>query len=177
MDLATLFGGLGVIANVLWPLIKRRKWLLLGQIAACAIMFIHFSLLGASTGAAVMLVAGLQASLAIPLEHKPHFKRIYLLSLSLTPVVCFYTWQGAASVFSSLALAFFCIGNLQTDMKRLRIALLLCIAAWVGHNLMVSSYPGLVSNFLAGMTSLYALYREYRPSNPAGVDAGVSTSP
>jgi hypothetical protein len=36
MDAATLFGIFGVIANTLWPLIKKRKYLLTGQIAACA---------------------------------------------------------------------------------------------------------------------------------------------
>ena len=77
MELATAFGIFGVIANILWPLIKHRKYLLLGQVVACIFMFAHFYLLGAYTGAAVMATAGIQASLAMPLESHPKFKSVY----------------------------------------------------------------------------------------------------
>ena len=161
MDIATVFGALGVVTNTLWPLIKQRKFLLLGQILACIFMGTHFILLGAYTGASVMMVAGIQAALAIPLEAHPKFKSVYLVSLIFTPLVCWLTWQGFPTVFSSLALMFFCIGNLQVNTKYLRIFLILCIFGWVGHNWLVSSYPALISNFLALMTSTYGLMREF----------------
>jgi hypothetical protein len=162
MELATLFGILGIVSNTLWPLLKMRKYLLLGQIIAAIFMCVHFSLLNAFTGAAIMLLAGFQASLAIPLESHPKFKSVYLASIVLTVIVCWLTWQGSASVFSSLALIFFCIGNLQVNIKRLRISLLMCIFCWVGHNILVSSYPGLISNGLALVASIVALVREFR---------------
>lgn len=164
MELSTVFGTLGIIANVLWPLIKRRRFLLFGQVVACIFMFSHFLLLGAHTGAAVMAVAGIQAALAIPLETHPKFKSAYLVSLLLTPLVSWFTWHGLPSVFSTFALAFFCIGNLQINTKRLRTLLLCCLFCWVGHNLLISSYPALVSNFLALCTSIYALAREFMPN-------------
>lgn len=161
MELATVLGIIGVIANTYWPLIKKRRYLLLGQVLACIFMGLHFFLLSAYTGAAVMSVAGVQALLAIPLESNPKFKSIYLASLLLTPLVCFYTWQGYPSIFSSLALILFCIGNLQVNTKHLRICLILCLFAWIGHNVMVSSYPALFSNSLALLTSIYGLIREF----------------
>ena len=162
MELATLFGIFGVISNTVWPLLKTRKYLLLGQIIAAVFMGVHFSLLNAFTGAAIMLLAALQASLAIPLESHPKFKSVYLASIVLTPLVCWVTWQGSASAFSSLALVFFCMGNLQVNIKRLRIFLLMCIFGWIGHNILVSSYPGLISNGLALVTSIFALIREFK---------------
>ena len=162
MELATVLGALGILSNTLWPLLKRRQFLLIGQVIAALFMCIHFSLLNAYTGSVVMLLAALQASLAIPLESHPKFKSVYLASILLTPVVCWFTWQGSASIFSSLALIFFCIGNLQINLKRLRIFLLLCIFAWIGHNILVSSYAGLISNSLALMTSMYSLIRELK---------------
>jgi len=162
MELATLFGTFGVISNTIWPLLKTRKYLLLGQVVAAIFMCVHFSLLNAYTGAAIMLLAAFQASLAIPLESHPKFKSVYLASIVLTPLVCWVTWQGSASVFSSLALVFFCVGNLQVNIKRLRVFLLMCIFGWVGHNILVSSYPGLISNCLALMTSIFALVREFK---------------
>lgn len=103
--LATAFGFAGVVANLCWPLMRERKYMLAGQVVACVLMLTHFLLLGANTGAAIMGVAGIQAALAIPLESSPRFRFIYLASLVLTPIVCYATWQGVQSVFSSLALA------------------------------------------------------------------------
>jgi len=171
MEASTLFGILGVITNTLWPLIEKRRFLLLGQVVACVFMGIHFTLLGAYTGAAVMTVAGAQAALAIPLESHSKFKTVYLLSFLFIPFVCWYTWQGYPSVFSSLALCFFCVGNLQVNTKYLRIFLILCIFGWVGHNLLVSAYPALVSNVLALLTSIFGLVREFMPNKLSKRDA------
>lgn len=171
MELSTAFGILGVIANVLWPLIRCRRFLLLGQVSACIFMFAHFWLLGAHTGAAVMATAGLQAALAIPLETHPKFRSVYLVSLLLTPLVSWFTWHGLPSFLSIFALVFFCMGNLQVNTKHLRILLLCCLLCWVGHNLIISSYPALVSNFLALCTSLYGLAREFMPNKSRQQDA------
>lgn len=159
MELSTAFGVLGVMANSLWPLIKYRKFLLIGQVVACAFMFLHFWLLGAYAGAAVMAFAGVQATLAIPLEAHPRFKSVYFVSIVLIPLVSWFTWHGLPSFFSTLALIFFCIGNLQVSTKRLRLLLLCCLFCWIGHNLLIASYPALISNFFALCTSIYALIR------------------
>jgi len=171
MELATLFGVLGIVSNTVWPLLKIRKYLLLGQVIAALLMGMHFSLLNAHTGAAIMLLAALQASLAIPLESHPKFKAVYLASIVFTPLVCWATWQGIASAFSSLALVFFCIGNLQVNIKRLRIFLLMCIFGWIGHNVLVSSSPGLISNGLALVTSVFALVREFKSEKLRSIDS------
>jgi hypothetical protein len=171
VELSTAFGILGVIANVLWPLIRRRRFLLLGQVSACIFMFAHFWLLGAHTGAALMATAGLQAALAIPLETHPKFRSVYLVSLLLTPLVSWFTWHGLPSFLSIFALVFFCVGNLQVNTKHLRILLLCCLLCWVGHNLIISSYPALISNFLALCTSLYGLAREFMPNKSRQQDA------
>lgn len=171
MDLATVFGILGVIANATWPIIKHRKFLLCGQVIACVFMFAHFWLLGAYTGAAVMATAGVQAGLAIPLETHPKFKSVYFVSLLLTPFVSWLSWHGLSSVFSTFALVFFCIGNLQINTKHLRILLLFCLFCWIGHNLSISSYPALVSNLFAFCTSIYGLWREYMPNKSRQQDA------
>ena len=160
MEISTVFGVLGVVTNTIWPLIKKRKFLLLGQIIACVFMGVHFLLLEAYTGAVIMTVAGIQASLAIPLESHPRFKSVYVASMFLTPLLCWYTWQGYPSIFSSMALMFFCIGNLQINTKYLRFFLILCVFAWVGHNILVASYPALISNLLALVSSFYGLARE-----------------
>lgn len=160
-----VLGGAGVLANLCWPMMRERKKLLGGQVLACALMGGHFALMGAWSGAATMAVAvaGLQASLAIPLGTHPRFRMVYLSSLLLTPLVCALTWLGPQSVFSSLALALVCLANFQLDPLRQRALLLGAVLAWYVHNFLVGSLPGWVSNNLALVVSsrmLIALHRD-----------------
>jgi len=156
MDLATYFGIAGMLANAIWPLATRRHYLLLGQVLACGLMFSHFFLLNAKTGALVMLIAGMQATLALPLEKHPRFKSIYLYSILLTPLLCWYTWGGWPSVLSSCALMIYCFANLHMDIVIMKRYLVLCILLWFAHNLLVESIPGLISNALALSTLLFS---------------------
>jgi hypothetical protein len=172
--IATAFGFAGVLANLCWPLMRARKFMLVGQVIACVFMLIHFLLLGANTGAAIMGVAGIQAALAVPLERNPRFKFVYLASLVLTPIVCYATWQGVQSVFSSLALAIVCAANYQVNQVRQRVLLVTAIVAWFVHNLAVASVPGLVSNVLAFVVStrmLVLMAREARVTKLRAVSA------
>jgi len=158
MEPSTILGVLGLATNATWPLFKIRKHILLGQILACIFMMLHFGLLSAETGAVIMLVAGIQAALAIPLEKSNKFKNIYIISILFVPLISWYTWHGLPSIFSSMALMLFCFGNLQVKIVNMRVLLLLCIVSWVGHNILIGSIPGLLSNTLAISTSIYALY-------------------
>lgn len=158
-SLATLLGYAGVLANLTWPTMKTRERLLAGQVVACCLMFAHFLLLGAVTGATVMATAGVQALIAIPLGRSNGFKRLYLASLLATPLICYITWHGVASVFSSLALAIVCVANYQQNFVVQRVLLISAIFAWIAHNVLVASTPALVSNFLSLCISAFMLYR------------------
>lgn len=161
MELATTFGILGITVNVAWPLLRHRKHLLFGQIVGATLMATHFMLLDAHTGALVMLSVAVLSALAIPLGKYRRFKYVYLLSVTLVPFICWYTWHGTPSIFSSLALLLFCISNLQVKTKYMRLCLILCIFGWIGHNILISSTPALVSNLFTLSTSIYGLIREF----------------
>lgn len=158
-SLTMLLGYAGVLANLTWPTMKTRERLLGGQFVACCLMFAHFMLLGAVTGAMVMATAGAQALLAIPLGKSKGFKRLYLASLLATPAICYMTWHGVASVFSSLALAIVCIANYQQNFVLQRALLISAIFSWMVHNVLVASTPALISNFLTLCISALMLYR------------------
>lgn len=171
MTLATCFGIAGLIANTVWPLITIRRYLLTGQIIACGLMFTHFYLLGANTGAMVMLVAGSQALLALPLEKYPKFTYVYISSMLITPWLCWYSWSGYPSLLSSAALTIYCVANLHTQVRSIKSYLALCILCWFGHNYMVHSIPGMISNVLALSTLSYSLLTLY-----ANRDAATQSS-
>lgn len=194
LALSDVFGYAGVLVNLSWPMMPNRRGLLAGQGLACVFMFVHFMLLGAFTGAAIMAVVGTQALLAIPLGGARRFKLIYLLSLGLIPAVAWSTWHGLPSVFSSVALVFASLGNYQMDVIRQRIGLILTILAWFVHNALVGSLPGLASNTLGLLVSVTMLVRVYRergklaevegqglkadqPPNPGASDASHASDP
>ena len=167
---ASAFGFAGVVANLTWPLMRSRSALLAWQVVACALMLIHFELIAAHSGALIMFVAGAQTALAIPLGRSSRFKLIYLGSLALTPAICFLSWQGPESVFSSLALAIVCVANFQLNQLHQRALLITAIFAWVAHNVMVGSVPGLVSNTLAFCVSAAMLLRIYYTQKLASME-------
>ena len=172
--ISAAFGYAGVVANIIWPLMRSRNRLLSGQVLACLLMLTHFYFLGALSGAVVMAVAGLQALLAIPLGTNRRFRYIYLASLSLTPVVCVATGLGPQSLFSSLAMAIFNVANYQLSQVRQRALLIVVILAWYAHNYMVWSVPGLVSNSLALIVSVRMFIIVYKGSRGASQVSGTA---
>jgi hypothetical protein len=69
--LPNLFGALGVAFNIGWPFLRRRSAMLWGQTAGFTAFTTHFLLLGATTGAIMSALGGLQAVLAVPLGRDP----------------------------------------------------------------------------------------------------------
>ena len=165
IEWAGLFGYAGVAANIFWILMRRRTRLLAGQAIACGFMAAHFWLLESATGSAIMVIAGMQALLAIPLGTHPGFKLVYLASGVLAPVLCYVSWQGVSSLFSTAVLVLVCIANYQVTEVRQRGWLLLALLAWVVHNVVIGSVPALVSNGIALVVSMKMLIRAVRIRN------------
>ncbi|MBK1853266.1 YgjV family protein [Marinobacter sp. 1-4A] len=161
-DWTTVFGYAGLLANVIWIMMRRRSYLLLGQTVACGFMAAHFHFMGSVTGSLIMLVAGVQAMLAVPLGLYPKFKLVYLVSGGLSPLICYATWQGGSSLFSALVLLLVCVANYQLNEVRQRGLLILALLAWIGHNIIVGSLPALMSNGIAFIFSATMLYRAVR---------------
>lgn len=176
MDWADVFGYAGVVANVAWLMMSRRSRFLAGQAIACGLMAAHFWLLESVTGAAVMLVAGLTASLAIPLGAHPRFKLVYVASASLAPLLVYLSWQGGSSAFSAAVLVVVCVANYQIDEVRQRGLLLLALLAWAVHNALIGSIPALISNGIALVVSVTMLLRAVR-SRHDGAGAWVQAKP
>jgi len=161
-DWSAVFGYAGLLANVIWIMMRRRSYLLFGQTVACGLMAAHFHYIGSDTGTLVMLVAGVQAMLAIPLGLHPKFNLVYFMSSGLSPLIAYATWQGGSSLFSALVLLLVCVANFQLDEVRQRGLLILALLAWIGHNLLVGSLPALMSNAIAFVFSATMLYRAKR---------------
>jgi inner membrane protein len=143
---AAIVGYLGAATNMVWPVFRTRRAMLLAQVAGALLFAIHFFLIGATTASILLTVAGLQALVAIPLGSNPRFRTVYLATVPVIAGIMLYSWQGLPSLFASLGLATISIGRYQLKIIPFRFLLVACIPFWIAHNLMVGSIPGLISD-------------------------------
>ena len=162
--LANVLGAGGVLCNFAWPLFGRRGGMLAAQATACAFFTAHFTLIGATTGATMTTLAGLQALAAIPLGTRPGFRAVYIAILPVIATVMLLSWHGLPSLFAALGLALTSVGRYQLEAKRFRTLILTSIPAWSFHNVLVGSVPGLCSDALTLVSGLWMLAQARAPA-------------
>ena len=159
--MAAGFGMVGLAGTVLWPLLRTRRALLLGQAASAAAFVLHYALIGATTGAWVTTLSIVQAILAFP-EHRPRWRAlVYLLSAPGLLWATAATWQGAESAFAGAGMALASLGRWGRTAAAVRVPFLLAAGAWAVHDALVLSLPGLGADLLCAAT-LAAGYRRDR---------------
>jgi len=156
-----------VALNVAWPQLRARRPMLLIQAVSGLCFVLHYALIGAFTGSLMNALAMLQALAAIPLGEKPGFRVVYLLTLPAIALGLAFTWNGWPSVFASLGMAGIAVGRYQTRVLPFRIILVSTVPFWTGHNLLVGSLPGLLSDALVTVSSLLGLWRHLRHERAA----------
>lgn len=143
---AVAIGFLGTIAGMLWPLAPSRVGMLVAQGIAGALFTVHYALIGAWTGGALNALATLQVVAAIPLGTRSGFRRVYLLTIPVLALLMAVTWHGWPSAFAAAAMALMSLGRYQLDEARFRACFLAALPCWFGHNFLVGSVPGMVSD-------------------------------
>jgi len=171
MDTFAIGCGLaGALMNLVWPRFPSRRGMLLGQVGVSVFFLAHFALIGATTGALMNALAMAQALLAIPLGQLAGFRIAYLATLPVIAAALAASWSGVPSMFAALGFGLVSLGRYQLSPIRFRVLLLTAVLPWVGHNLSVGSFPGLVSDacaFLAGAAALRNALRTPAPATPA----------
>jgi hypothetical protein len=141
----------GVVAMVCfatWPLFRARWAMLLAYTGNNLCFASHYALLGEWTAAAMNGLMAVQTILAIIVVREPRLRWAYhalIPALAFTSVV---TWQGLPSFLAAAATTLSTIGRMQTNDVVLRVLLLASTPFWAVHDLIVSSLPGLVADFL-----------------------------
>ena len=160
MDQATiafLLGLAGAAMNIIWPLFRSRTGMLLAQCGVSVFFGAHYLLTDAVTGASMNVLALVQALLAIPLGQRPGFRAAYLATLPVIAGALWMTWAGLPSAFAAVGFALISVGRYQLSTIRFRVLLLVAIPAWVAHNALVGSIPGLIADGCAFVSGALAL--------------------
>jgi hypothetical protein len=157
--LAQLIGFVGIVLGTVWPLFESRTRILAAQTLTFFVFVVHFQLLGAHTGVWLNVISGLQAAAAIPLGRHPLFRYIYIATLPAVAAGVALTWSGLPSAFAGLGVLFTSISRYQQDVVKLRIFSNLGLLAWLGHNVLVYSIPGSLTDFGGFAANLFMLRR------------------
>lgn len=136
----------GTLGGMAWPLFRSRVGILLAQLFTNACFTVHYGLLGADTGCLMNLLSVVQVACAIPLGARPGFRYAYLAVLPVIALALVLTWQGLPSALAAVGAALVSIARYQTDVRPLRLFMGIAILVWFGHNFLVGSVPGMISD-------------------------------
>lgn len=160
LTLANVLGVIGFGLIAAWPLFRNRRPMLGGQ-AACAVSYsIHYALIGASTGAAMMLLSIVQIVVAWRDDRRWWEWGIYASTLPAMAWFMWSTWSGVISVGAAAGLAFSSVGRWQRSPAALRWLFLASGLSWVVHDVMAGSLYGLCGDALGIATLILGAWRD-----------------
>ncbi|PWC34277.1 YgjV family protein [Azospirillum sp. TSO35-2] len=158
-SMAQMIGFCGAAGGMLWPFFRGRVGMLLVQLVPCVCFALHFWLVGAPTGAALNVLAGVQVLAALALGANPAFRIVYLLILPVIAALMAATWTGLPSVFAAAGMALLSLARYQTGVRAFRAVMLLALPCWLVHNMLVGSVPAMLSDMTGIVVNLWILLR------------------
>ena len=161
MILAQVFGFLALSLVILTFQSNNRNTMQYLKIAASGLFFLHFALLGAWTGAVMNIITALRSYI-----FKERFtqawagKKIWLyLFIIIFTVAGILTWEGYRSLLPIIGMIFGTIAFWMKSPRQIRIMVLFASPCWIAYNLIVHSYPGLLTEILTISTVIIAMIR------------------
>ena len=159
LEPANIAGFVALGSSVTWPLLRRRRAILIVQVAGSLLFGLHYLLLGAGTAAAMCVLGALQGVALVTLIGRRQRIGVVGGTMAIGVLVTALTWNGLPSVLSQGGQAMSAIGRLQLDTQRLRLWFLVSVVFWCSHNLLVGSVFGLASDTLSLTSLLVGLWR------------------
>jgi len=167
-----LVGLLALLLDVGSLQLKQRKHILGTQILASLTWVTHFLLLGAVAGASMNAV-GVVRSLTY-YKSRGDNRSVWVMwaIIALSCLVTAAVWQGPVNLLPMFAMIIAAIAFWQRGEQTIRLLLLLCVPLWLTYNIIFHSYAGIVSDLIATISAVIALYRYrkqgFRPAPSAG---------
>lgn len=158
--LATTFGTMGLLCQLIWPLFHGRRAIMTVQFGIGADYSLHYALLDAWSGAGVAGTGATQSALAFFFGDRPWFRWAGLAFLPVVTAVCWSTWSGIETLFAFAAVTLIMFGRLQRDTLRLRILLLAAAPFGMGYDIVVGAVPALIGAIVSASIASAMLIRE-----------------
>jgi hypothetical protein len=160
ITLATIFGAMGLLCQLTWPLFRRRRTILAIQFGIGADYGVHYALLAAWSGAGVACLGATQTAVAFLAGEHPRLRWLGFVFVPLVGLICFVTWSGAASLLAMSACILVMLGRMQRDTIRLRCFQLAAAPFGMGYDFAVGATPALMGAIVSATVAASALAQE-----------------
>jgi hypothetical protein len=156
---------LAIIGLIIWAAsyhFKKRKSILLVQLASFIFWIAHFVLLGAYTGAALASVAALRLAV-FSFKKKDNWINKPIILWAFIGVLVIATLLTASAIFSIFALIggiFATIACWQYNPQKIRFLFIFSHASWIIYDIFVGSYGGAISEAVLGVSTIISLLRK-----------------
>lgn len=173
---ADIVGAAALTCSCLWPLMKRRRAILVGQAAANILFTTHYVLLGAHTAAALCVLVLTQILVALP-ERRGWLQKVaFGVTIPGIAIVAGATWSGLPTILSSLGISFSTMARWQSDTRRMRWFLLGAGVFWASHNILVMSPFAIAADAMAAAGNITRLWADRRKAAPAVSGSGLAAA-
>jgi Bacterial inner membrane protein len=160
--LAAGFGMMGLLCQLIWPMLRARRAIMTAQFGIGADYSMQYALLGAWSGAGVAGLGACQSALTFFAGERPWLRKTGVVFLPIVAAICYATWCGIASAFALTAVTLIMIGRMQGDTLRLRIFLLAAAPFGMGYDIVVGALPGLIGAIVSACIAASMLVREIK---------------
>ena len=156
--LAWIFGIASMIANFIVYQQKERKKLLIAKMVVDSITVVHYSCLGAFSGAAICLVAIFRSFVFMNEDKKwARGKKWLIVFLAMNIILACFTWKNIFSIFPLLATAGAIFSFWQNNTKLTKILVYPISGCMIAYNIPNGSYTGLVNESFAIISATISL--------------------
>ncbi len=141
---------------------KTRKGILSFQLFSFIAWFVHFYLLGAWTGAVLIILNAIITIFFLYKDEKRWINNYIFLSVSILSlaIATLLTWQGYFSLFAFLALSAITLAKWQSKPSAIRKVSILASIFWITYDAFVGSYGGILSELVIIISIIYSLLRK-----------------
>lgn len=144
-----------------------RTRILYSQVLGMTLLGIHLWLLGALTGAAMMLVMIVRNLLFAQKERFAwaSHQAVLLVFLSLLFAAGIWSWTGIESLSAIVGSWLATYGFWITEPKRIRLVILLSALGWAPYGIVSASYPMLLLQIFIVVSIIVAIWRyDWKPA-------------
>ena len=158
--LIRFFGIVGLILCVIPFQFKKHKHIVLCKMASEVSFAVQYFLLGAFTGAWLDLISGLRNFLFYKFVKHDRSTTSVIISFGVLVIILgISSWTGPASILPMAAKLITTVSYGMKNERLLRYITLPSCILWIIYNLLFGSWEGMISDSLALISILVAIYK------------------
>lgn len=160
--IATMFGGMGLVCQLTWPLMRTRSSILIVQFGIGAFFAIQYASLGAWAGVGICSLGATQTAVAFLAGGRAWIRHMGYVFLPLVGVVGIVTWQGAETLMACTACSLVMTGRMQQDTIALRWFLLAAAPMGISYDIVVGAPAAAAGAILSAVLAARMLQAEVK---------------